>query len=215
MADRLKPMVGVLVALNVAWAGAALTLPADTDRAREDVEQRHALEVAPERVTVLSGAVDDGMALCVQLARFTPSDYLGLRAWLAEKGIATQAQITLERAPGWWTFIPPGPVSPPVLLLRAMHAGISEPVWIQKGPVAGAVALGIFNTEAQACAARDELLAKGLAEVNCGPRPLPTAAQLVLGGLDESAAPAVLQAVNQRLPNVGATLLTCPVPAAV
>ncbi len=197
----MRTWIGILLALNVALGVAVLTRPV-ASLAPTALPQWH-----PERITLLGPAPDRLPDFCVRVARLTPDDYAQLRVWLGEQHLEHTAVIHLTRTSGWWTYLPPVPVSDLAAVTRALaERGLAEAVQIRKGSMTRAFALGIHASEARACAQRDALRASGLTAVACGPRPLPNQALLSLPGADEAA----LEGLQTRLPGLQASATECP-----
>jgi len=200
----MRTWVGILLAFNIALGGAVLTRPAAplAPLAPTTLPQWHA-----ERITLLGPAPDRLPDFCVRVGRLTLDDYAQLRRWLEEQHLEHTASLHLARTPGWWTYLPPVPVSDVASVARTLaERGLAEAVQIRKGPMTRAFALGIHASEAQACAQRDALRASGLTAVACGPRPLPNQGLLSLPGGDE----AVLEGLQARLPEIRASRAECP-----
>ncbi len=201
----MKTWIGILLALNIALGVAVLTRPV-ASRASAALPQWH-----PERITLQGPAPDRLPNFCVRVGRLTLDDYAQLRVWLGEQHLEHTATLHLARTPGWWTYLPPVSASDLAMVTRGLAAqGLKDAVQIRKGPLMRAFALGIHASEAQACAQRDALRASGLTAAECGPRPLPNQALLMLPGADE----VVLAALQGRLPGLQTRVTECPVETA-
>lgn len=173
----MRGLIGVLLAINLAFLGAVLTLP---ERPRVAAAlPRSESELHAERVRVIGAAAPTVVATCVQIADYGVAAHGVLRGWLAQEWLADTA-IVLTLTPGWWVHMPVGAAVPPGFDLP------KTAFRVRKGPFKGALALANFDTETAACAFRDSVREKGLAAAECGPRPLPMRAELRLPELDDA-----------------------------
>lgn len=190
----MRGVIWILLAINLAVLGAGLTLP-EQAIPRPSVPEWH-----PEKIQILGPAPFQIAVSCVRLSRFGPSQYASLRTWLEKEGLAA-SEITVSRTPGWWVYAPPGMKAE----VSVQDLGIKSALRVKSGPFKGALALATFEREKTACGWRDELRGRGLAAVECGPRPLSMHAELSFPALDD----ATLERLRSVLPGVEVRRVEC------
>lgn len=125
-----------------------------------------ATEVKPEAQTVAAQPV------CLQVTLGGITAYDGLRAAMREAGLGA-LDLRAEARLGWWVYWPPldDPVKQVQALAAINAAGVRDFAPIRQGPMARAISLGMFKSEADARAQHAALTRKGLTELRYGPRP--------------------------------------------
>jgi DNA-binding MarR family transcriptional regulator len=134
--------------------------------------------------------------------------YTALRRAMAQAGLAGQSLRTEERL-GWWVYWPP--LDDPVRQVQALaaidRAGVKDVAPIRQGPMARAISLGMFASEADASRHRENLQRKGLSELRHGPRPGIRAVYLDLTAAERDK----LTALRRSLPEgVSLEEVACP-----
>ncbi len=110
--------------------------------------------------------------VCVKAGLPGPAAYAALRQAMDRAGLAGQGLRTEERL-GWWVYWPPldDPVQQVQALAAIDRAGVKDVAPIRQGPMARALSLGMFASEADARARHGVLVRKGLTALRYGPRP--------------------------------------------
>lgn len=110
--------------------------------------------------------------VCVRVTLRTADDYSALRQAMAQAGVGGLALRTEPRL-GWWVYWPPldDPVRQVQALAAIEQAGVRDIAPIRQGPMARAISLGMFASEADARRHLEDLQRKGLTELRHGPRP--------------------------------------------
>jgi len=133
----------------------------DDDPAKAEAGVTHSGEAAPPT----------GPA-CFRASLTGSAAYANLRRAMDQAGLGRQMLRTEERL-GWWVYWPP--LDDPVALAQALaaigRAGVTDVAPIRQGPMARAISLGMFSSEADARARHGELTRKGLTALRYGPRP--------------------------------------------
>lgn len=138
-------------------------------------------QLAVMRSTVAASAVAEAkpvaqtgaaQPVCLQVTLGGMSDYDALRAAMREVGLES-LELRAEARLGWWVYWPP--LTDPVKQVQALSAintaGVKDFAPIRQGPMASAISLGMFKSEADARAHHAALVRKGLTELRYGPRP--------------------------------------------
>jgi hypothetical protein len=109
---------------------------------------------------------------CFRVGLAGAESYAALRQAMAQAGLEGRDLRTEERL-GWWVYWPPldDPVQQVQALAAIDRAGVRDVAPIRKGPMARAISLGMFASEADARARHDALVRKGLTALRHGPRP--------------------------------------------
>lgn len=120
----------------------------------------------PEAQTVAAQPV------CLQVTLGGITAYDALRAAMREAGLGA-LDLRAEARLGWWVYWPPqdDPVKQVQALAAINAAGVRDFAPIRQGPMARAISLGMFKSEADARAQHAALTRKGLTELRYGPRP--------------------------------------------
>lgn len=123
-------------------------------------------EVKPEAQTVAAQPV------CLQVTLGGIAAYDALRAAMREVGLGA-LDLRAEARLGWWVYWPPqdDPVKQVQALAAINAAGVKDFAPIRQGPMARAISLGMFKSEADARVQHAALARKGLTELRYGPRP--------------------------------------------
>lgn len=123
-------------------------------------EARPAAEASPAR------------PVCLRLTLGGADAYDGLRAAMRAAGLEA-LDLRAEARLGWWVYWPPldDPVQQVQALAAIKAAGVKDFAPIRQGPMARAISLGMFKSEADARAQHAALMRKGLTELRYGPRP--------------------------------------------
>lgn len=110
--------------------------------------------------------------VCLQVTLGGISAYDALRAAMREAGLGA-LDLRAEARLGWWVYWPPldDPVKQVQALAAINAAGVRDFAPIRQGPMARAISLGMFKSEADAQAQHAALTRKGLTELRYGPRP--------------------------------------------
>lgn len=110
--------------------------------------------------------------VCLQVTLGGISAYDALRAAMREAGLGA-LDLRAEARLGWWVYWPPldDPVKQVQALAAINAAGVRDFAPIRQGPMARAISLGMFKSEADARAQHAALARKGLTELRYGPRP--------------------------------------------
>lgn len=110
--------------------------------------------------------------VCLQVTLGGTTAYDGLRAAMREAGLGA-LDLRAEARLGWWVYWPPqdDPVKQVQALAAINAAGVRDFAPIRQGPMARAISLGMFKSEADARAQHAALARKGLTELRYGPRP--------------------------------------------
>ncbi len=121
----------------------------------------------------LAGAVaQPGGPVCLRVGLEGTAAYDALRRAMAQAGLGGQGLRTDGRL-GWWVYWPPldDPVEQVQALAAIDRAGVRDVAPIRQGPMARAISLGMFASEAAARAQHGLLTRKGLTALRYGPRP--------------------------------------------
>lgn len=160
-----------------------------------------------------SGGVDGQVALptgpvCLKASLAGPAAYAALRRAMGQAGLGGQSLRTEERL-GWWVYWPPldDPVQQVQALAAIDRAGVKDVAPIRQGPMARAISLGMFASEADARAQHGVLSRRGLEALRYGPRPGIRAVYLDIPAADRDKLPALRAAAP-----AGVTLeaVACP-----
>ncbi len=110
--------------------------------------------------------------VCLQVTLSGIAAYDALRAAMREVGLGA-LDLRAEARLGWWVYWPPqdDPVKQVQALAAIKAAGVKDFTPIRQGPMARAISLGMFKSEADARAQHTALARKGLTELRYGPRP--------------------------------------------
>lgn len=110
--------------------------------------------------------------LCLRAGLAGPTAYTALRRAMGQAGLGGLPLRTEERL-GWWVYWPPltDPVEQVQALAAIDRAGVRDVAPIRQGPMARAISLGMFASEADARAQHGVLSRKGLQALRYGPRP--------------------------------------------
>lgn len=110
--------------------------------------------------------------VCLKADLAGSATYAALRRAMGQAGLAGRTLRTEERL-GWWVYWPP--LDDPVQQVQAMaaidRAGVKDVAPIRQGPMARAISLGMFASEADARVQHDVLARRGLEALRYGPRP--------------------------------------------
>lgn len=110
--------------------------------------------------------------VCLKADLAGSAAYAALRRAMAQAGLAGRTLRTEERL-GWWVYWPPldDPVQQVQALAAIDRAGVKDVAPIRQGPMARAISLGMFASEADARVQHDVLARRGLEALRYGPRP--------------------------------------------
>lgn len=135
---------------------------------------------ASDREEIASATAADGPPVqaqatgpaCFKANLAGPTAYAALRRAMGQAGLSGQSLRTEERL-GWWVYWPPldDPVQQVQALAAIDQAGVKDVAPIRQGPMARAISLGMFASEADARAQHGVLVRKGLTALRYGPRP--------------------------------------------
>ena len=131
----------------------------------------------PAASAVGPGSVAGRMAapsgpVCLKANLAAPAAYAALRRAMGQAGLGGLPLRTEERL-GWWVYWPPldDPVQQVQALAAIDRAGVKDVAPIRQGPMARAISLGMFASEADARAQHGVLTRRGLESLRYGPRP--------------------------------------------
>ncbi len=110
--------------------------------------------------------------VCLQVTLGGIAAYEALRAAMRAAGLDA-LDLRTEARLGWWVYWPPldDPVKQVEALAAINAAGVKDFVPIRQGPMARAISLGMFKSEADARTHHAALARKGLTQLRHGPRP--------------------------------------------
>lgn len=155
-----------------------------------------------------AAAVPSTGPVCVRASLAAADSYAALRRAMVQAGLGGQPLRTEERL-GWWVYWPPldDPVEQVQALAAIDRAGVKDVAPIRQGPMARAISLGMFASEADARAQHGRLTGKGLTALRYGPRPGIRAVYLDIPAAGRDSLSTLRAAVPQ-----GVTLeeVTCP-----
>lgn len=116
--------------------------------------------------------VETAQPVCLQVILGGVSAYEALRAAMRAAGLDA-LDLRAEARLGWWVYWPPldDPVKQVEALAAINAAGIKDFLPIRQGPMARAISLGMFKSEADARTHHAALARKGLTQLRHGPRP--------------------------------------------
>jgi hypothetical protein len=171
----------LLVAANVALLATGLALEQWQRQARQ-LPGYNADKIRIVRTPRASGkpleeetqAPEPAAPVCFTIRVDDQAVYPALRQGLEQAGInASMYHLGVDNRLGWWVFWPPesDPVEQVRLLKRFEDIGIRDLAPIRRGPMSGAISLGMFAGEADARSRSESLQQKGLDRVDYGPRP--------------------------------------------
>ncbi len=122
---------------------------------------------------------------CFKASLTGSAAYASLRRAMDQVGLGRQMLRTEERL-GWWVYWPPldDPVEQVQALAAIDRAGVRDVAPIRRGPMARAISLGMFASEADARAQHGVLTRKGLTALRYGPRPFIRAVYLDIHAAD-------------------------------
>lgn len=129
-----------------------------------------ASSAAAETKPVVQTGADQPVCLQVTLGGINAYD--ALRAAMREAGLEA-LDLRAEARLGWWVYWPPltDPIRQVEALAAINAAGVKDFAPIRQGPMARAISLGMFKSEADARAQHAALARKGLTALRYGPRP--------------------------------------------
>lgn len=176
----------------------------------------HDAEARPERDAAASGGGSglSGQAgqpadpACFKVSLTGATAYAALRRAMGQVGLDGRPLRTEERL-GWWVYWPPldDPVEQVQALAAIERAGVKDVAPIRQGPMARAISLGMFASEADARTQHAALARRGLTALLYGPRPGIRAVYLDLPGADRDK----VAALQAALPDgVGLEATECP-----
>lgn len=146
--------------------------------------------------------------VCLKASLAAPAAYAALRRAMGQAGLGGRMLRTEERL-GWWVYWPPldDPVQQVQALAAIDRAGVKDVAPIRQGPMARAISLGMFASEADARAQHGVLTRRGLDALRYGPRPGIRAVYLDIPAADGDKLPALRAAAPE-----GVTLeeVACP-----
>lgn len=202
--------VRVLNEAGVVPAGAVATMAAPATAGPGDAAAHAESDAATSGgAGGLSGqAAQPAEPACFKVSLTGAAAYAALRQAMGQVGLDGRPLRTEERL-GWWVYWPP--VDDPVEQVQALaaieRAGVKDVAPIKRGPMARAISLGMFASEADARAQHAALARKGLTALRYGPRPGIRAVYLDLSGADRDK----VTALQAALPDgVGLEATECP-----
>jgi hypothetical protein len=116
-------------------------------------------------------------------SRLDPAGLRVVEAHLSAAGISNgDYAINLEQKLGWWVFLPPldGEVAAQAMIEEIVRLGIKDYALVRGGSMRNAISLGAFASLAKAREHAAGLSAKGVEQVQFGPRPESGTARLIL-----------------------------------
>ncbi|MGQ9684910.1 MAG: hypothetical protein ACUVT2_01210, partial [Thiobacillaceae bacterium] len=145
---------------------------------------------------------------CFKVSLTGAAAYAALRQAMGQAGLDGRPLRTEERL-GWWVYWPPldDPVKQVQALAAIDRAGVKDVAPIRQGPMARAISLGMFASEADARAQHAALARRGLTALRYGPRPGIRAVYLDLPGEDLDKVTALRAALPE---GVGLEATDCP-----
>jgi len=194
----LRKLIGLLLALNLgmlvvglAWQFAAreapqpvvfnaekirlLDLPPspqpDEANTAADVVIQTPAVVAPEEKAQEPTPIAN--LRCFSWEKLDAAGWRAVEAYLKQIGIKPGAySIDLEKKLGWWVFLPPlaDAEAGQARMDQIIQLGIKDYAQVRSGPMRSALSLGAFSKSAQAREHAAFLTAKGLKDIEFGPR---------------------------------------------
>lgn len=195
----MRALIGLLMALNLGMflVGMVLQrwLPEETPAVVFNAEKIRLLAlpsavlpvqpVAPPGSPALPEVVatEPPVTRCMVWPRLDPAGLRAVEAHLSEAGISSgDYAINLEQKLGWWVFLPPldSEAAAQAMIEEIMRLGIKDYALVRGGAMRNAISLGAFASLAKAREHAAGLSAKGVEQVQFGPRPESGAARLIL-----------------------------------
>jgi len=112
--------------------------------------------------------------ICLVVDDLSQDRFVDLQQLLKTNGlVGEQCDYVFDKKLAWWVFWPPEyEAARRTQVLEKIHAaGVKDVLPITQGPMAQAFSVGVFAFETQARSYRDSLRAKGLDQIQYGPRP--------------------------------------------
>lgn len=172
---------------------------ADKVRLVSEPEPRRKPPPAPAPETA-GGQPQPTAAACLRVRLAGPPEYAALRQAMQDAGLGGE-DLRMEERLGWWVYWPPvdDPVQQVEVLAALAKAGVKDMAPVRQGPMAGAISLGMFASEADARLHHQSLQRKGLDRIRYGPRPGERSVFLDVSGRDTAQIDRLRAALAGRL----------------